>query len=280
MFASQLVYSLFSYLYIISETHFVTSSHMDPVSAIWIPIGMAWLVTLLKRSKFALFWILSFGVMWLLAGASHGRLFPPNTRMFMLLPWWCSFTAFGIIWLADWIKQKTGSPKFYKAFLVCLLILISATNLIQAYWLSSRRYTGTQSLEILFLRLSQKVDHDPAGEKPFYLFVTNDKWGIDGIRLIQNLYHSPQTTVQLGRMIMPGDALYTGQRIIIHSENTIVIPQPWMALKDLEALSQVMAEAGKTACNIQTAPKSPIVFIAYFPSKLAYLCPAGGNWED
>jgi hypothetical protein len=81
-------------------------------------------------------------------------------------------------------------------------------------------------------------------------------------------------------MIMPGDTLSTGQRIILYSENAIVIPQPWMALKDLEALAQVMADAGKTACSIQTAPKSPIVFIAYFPSKLVYLCPAGGNWEE
>jgi hypothetical protein len=192
MFSSQLVYSLFSYLYVINGSHFVVSSHVDPVSAVWIPIGLSWLAVQFKKNKFALFWMISFVIMLFLVGASHGRLFPPNTRMFMLLPWWLSFAAFGIDWLAEWIRRKTNSDLYYKVTLAAMAGLILVMNLVQVNWVFPRLHAGTSSLEVMFMRLAERGDDDPAKASPVYLFVTDESWGIDGLRILQDLYHSPQ----------------------------------------------------------------------------------------
>ncbi|MGA9398247.1 MAG: glycosyltransferase family 39 protein [Anaerolineaceae bacterium] len=280
MFGSELIYSLFSYVYIINESHFVTSSHIDPISAVWVPIGMAWIAVQLRRNKFALFWVLSFGLIWFLAGASHGRQYPPNTRMIMLLPFWCSFVAFGITWLAEWIESKTKHAQYSKAILAAIMIVIVAANLVQVKWVFPRRYAGSQSLEMVFVRLTQRVDNDPLNAKPIYLFVTDEAWGIDGLRLLQDLYHSPQSKSQLDQIVMTGATLDASQLVKLKADNTIIIPQPWMKSKLSEALTSILIKTGKVVCPIRVAVDKDVKFTAYFPPNLAYLCPFKGIWEE
>ena len=280
MFSSQLIYSLFSYLYVINESHFVSASHIDPISAIWVPVGLAWITVQIKRNKFALFWMISFGVMLFLVGASHGRLFPPNTRMFMLLPWWTSFTAFGITWMADWISQKTKNPFHYQLILSATLILILGANLMHVNWVYPRLSEGSSSLEVLFMRLAERVDGDPNNRSPIYVFVTDESWGIDGIRTLQDLYHSPQSNYQLERIIMTGDTLDRNQLVRLQAENTIVILQPWMDAEWMASMMQIVADTGKVTCQVRETVNSPVKFTAYFPPDLAYLCPYDGNWDN
>ncbi len=278
MFSSQLVYSLFSYLYVINESHFVSVSHVDPLSAMWVPVGLAWILVQVRRYKFALFWMISFGVMLFLAGASHGRLFPPNTRMFMLLPWWASFTAIGITWMADRISQKMKSPEIYRIFLAVLMVLILMMNLVHVNYVYPRLSEGSSSLEVLFLRLAERVDADPNNRSPVYLFVTDDSWGIDGIRTLQDLFHSPRSGTQLDRIVMSGNSLTPEQLLRLQAANTVVIPQPWMDDAWKAALVPIVTGAGKTACEVRETDKSKIKFTAYFPAALDYLCPVNGNW--
>jgi hypothetical protein len=280
MFSSQLLYSLFSYLYIINESHFVTVSHIDPISAIWVPVGLAWITVQIRRNKFALFWMISFGVMLFLVGASHGRLFPPNTRMFMLLPWWTSFTAFGITWMADRISQKTKNPFHFQAILAAMMIFILATNLVHVTRVYPRLSEGSSSLEVLFMRLAERNDHGPYARYPIYVFVTDESWGIDGIRTLQDLYHSPQSTMQLERIVMTGEPLTREQLLRLQAGNTIIIPQPWMNAEWLASMMQIMAATGKVTCQVRETVNSPVKFTAYFPASLSYLCPYDGNWSN
>jgi hypothetical protein len=280
MFSSQMIYSLFSYLFVINESHFVSVSHIDPISAMWVPIGLAWITVQIKRNKFALFWLISFVVMLFLVGASHGRQFPPNTRMFMLLPWWTSFTAFGITWLAERISQKSNKPGHIKVFLAAMMILILAANLAHVGWVYPRLSDGSSSLEVLFMRLAERGDRDPGDNRPVYLFVTDDGWGIDGIRTLQDLYHSPLSGAQLERIVMTAEPLNWYQKLRLQSDNTIIIPQPWMDAGWKASLIPFTAGAGKVTCEVKESPKSNVKFTAYFPSNLAYLCPVNGDWSE
>ena len=279
IFGSNLLYSLFSYLYIIHETSYVAVSHIDPISAIWVPIGMAWLTVQVRRNKFALFWILSFLIMWFLAGASHGRQFPPETRMLFLLPWWFSFAAFGITWMAEWIGRKTKSAFYEKAVPIALMVIIAATNLVQVYWLVPQRYAERTSMETLFLQLAQRGDHDPGNPKPNYLFVTDERWLIEQIQILQGVYRTPRSAAQLDRIVMTDVTPETDQLVRLQAADTIVIPQPWMFSYRLEALTTIMKETDKVVCTIRETPDTQIVFTAYFPPNLVYLCPFNGNWE-
>lgn len=280
MFSSQLIYSLFSYLYVINESHFVSVSHIDPISAIWVPVGLAWITVQIKRNKFALFWMISFGVMLFLVGASHGRLFPPNTRMFMLLPWWTSFTAFGITWMADRISQKMKNPFHFQLILSILMILILGMNLVHVNWVYPRLSEGSSSLEVLFMRLTERVDGDPNNRSPVYVFVTDESWGIDGIRTLQDVYDSPRSSTQLERIVMTGEPLTREQLLRLQAGNTIVIPQPWMNAEWKASLLPILADSGKVTCGVREVVKSNVKFTAYFPANLDYLCPSDGNWSN
>jgi hypothetical protein len=279
MIGSQLVYSFFSYLYVINESHFIVASHIDPISAIWVPIGLSWLVVQLRRRKFALFWMIGFVLMWFLAGASHGRLFPPNTRMFMLLPWWMSFTAFGIEWTMEWIAQKVKAPLVFKAFPVAIIILISGTNLLQANWVYPRLSAGTPSLEMLFLRLVERAERDPQARNSIYVFVTDESWGLDGIRLLQDLYFLPQSGYQLERIVMSRESLEWGELARLRAANTIIIVQPWMRPEWQAALTPILVEAGKQTCEIRDTADTAAIFTAYLPASQNSLCPINGDWS-
>jgi hypothetical protein len=280
IFGSNLLYSFFSYLYIVSETSFVTASHIDPISAVWVPIGMAWMAVQLRRHKFALFWMLSFLIMWFLAGVSHGRMFPPETRMLMLLPWWFSFAAFGITWMAEWVSRVAKSAFFERVIPIALMILIVPTNLVQDYWLVPRRYAGRVSYETVFLRFADREDHDPGKTRPYYLFVTDERWLIEWIQTLQGAYHTPQSETQLNRVVITGETPEPDQLVQILASDTIVIPQTSPEPVWREALTAVLLESGKVVCKVRRTPGTDIIFTAYLPPDLSYMCPYYGNWSN
>lgn len=280
MIGTNLVYSLFAYVYTIEESHFVSSSHIDPISAIWVPVGLGWLVAQTRRNKFAAFWMLGFVLMWVAAGASHGRQFPPNTRMFMLLPWWTFFAAIGINWLANWVRAKWKFRLPGSLFIGAVFLVILAANVAQVFWLFPQRSAGEPNLEVLFLRLTQHVDQKSTLEKPTYLFVTQEDWGIDGIRMLQGLYQSPESDDQLARLVMSTEKLDAEQTTSLNAANTIVIPQPWMNPEWQDALKPILLDAGKIPCEVRNTAKTDVRFTAYFPGELAYLCPVNGVWDD
>ncbi|MBN2257874.1 MAG: glycosyltransferase family 39 protein [Anaerolineaceae bacterium] len=279
-FAAEMIYSLFAYLYMIEESHFITVAHVDPFSAMWIPIGLGWLVAHLRKHKFALFWIISFVLMLFLAGASHGRMFPPNTRMIMLLPWWVSFASFGISWVVNWISHQSKSPRLHTGLMSAMMAIVVVSNLTQVHLVFPQRYAGGHSFETVFLRLSMRMDNDPGKHNPTYLFITDEHWGIDGMHLLQNLYHSPRSRSQLKRIIMTGNPLDQEQLNEIQAANTIVILQPWMNAEWQASFGPVMSEAGKNRCDVRETADTTVKFTAYFPVNLDYLCPVDGNWHD
>jgi len=234
----------------------------------------------LKRNKFIVFWLLSFVLMLFFAGASHGRVYPPNTRMFMLLPWWVTFAAFGITDIVEWLQGLFKGVNISNRFTGILLIGILAANLVQVNWVFPCRTAGLPNLEVLFLRLAHKIDNDPADPQPVYLFVTEENWGIDGIRLLQDLYQTPQSKKQLDRIYLTGDILTSDQIQLIQASHTVIIPQPWMKPEWQEGLKPVLSQAGKLPCEIKNTLETPVKFTAYFPAEWIGFCPAGGEWGE
>ena len=101
---SNLIYALYSFLYIPSESHFVVASYLDPITGVLALLGLGYILVFGWRNRSLLFILLSFITLLFLVGASHGYQFPPTTRMFMLLPFWSLLAAIGVEWLIVQIK--------------------------------------------------------------------------------------------------------------------------------------------------------------------------------
>ncbi len=276
-------YALFSYVYAPDETHYVVSSFIDPLSAALLPAGLAWTLLQVRRSRFALFWSLGFFYMLFAVGATHDRLTPSVTRMFMLLPWFCLYAAAGLAWLAAELRGPPARAAHWRASLAAglsalLILAMIALNLYMAYSLSRQRTIGVPSLEVLFLRLLQREEQLRPDARLTYFFITEENWGIDGLRVQRDVYNLPRSQEQLMRTVIDAPALPLESIGILASEDTLVILQPWMKEELRLPIETQVSILNKQRCDIRDAPETDIRFTLWLNEKWWYLCPRDGNW--
>ncbi len=276
-------YALFSYLYAPDETHYVVSSFIDPLSAALLPAGLAWTLLQLRRNRFAMFWNLGFLYMLFAVGATHDRLTPSITRMFMLLPWFCLYAAAGLGWLATELRGPPARADRWRASLAAglsalLILAMTALNLYMAYSLSRQRSIGVPSLEVLFLRLLQREEKIRPDARLTYFFITEENWGIDGIRVQREVYDLPRSQEQLGRAVIDTPALPLESVGVLAGEDTLVILQPWMKEELRLPIETQLTILGKQPCYIRDAPGTDIRFTLWLDENWWYLCPRDGDW--
>lgn len=273
------LYAAFSYLYAPEETHFVVSSYIDPLSAVFVPLGIAWGAQHLRRGRFAAFVLGSFLLMLFLVGATHDRQWPSATRMFLLLPWFALFAALGLEWLLQRLEAWRLTGKKLRLILLVVITAVIAANLTQAYSLVRQRTTGVPDLEVLFLRLLQRNEKLGYNSTLSYFFITQPDWGIDGIRELQNVYGLPASQAQLLRAVVQTPELPAWAVARIQAEDTLVIIQPWMAEPLKTEIVKSLAGYGKQPCAIRDAPHTDPRFTLWLSAPQVNLCPAEGVWQ-
>jgi hypothetical protein len=271
-FSSNLLYTFFSYVYIPEESHFVVSSYVDPLTTIFLPIGIALILRLAPKQRFAAFIVSAFVFESFLVGATHDRFFPPNTRMFLLLPWFFLFAAMGIVWTIKQVRRIASFRWRATSMIGIVLACILGLNLTQSLWLFPERTLGIPSLEVLFLRMLQHDQKEDPKRSKVYLFITKTDWGIDGIRTLQDVYGVPGSQSQLIRLAVAEPELPDWAVNRILEENTVVIIQPWMedALQDPIAAS--LSELGKQSCDVSNTPQVDPRFTFWYSPGFEKLC--------
>jgi hypothetical protein len=271
-FSSNLLYTFFSYAYIPEESHFIVASYVDPLTTVFLPIGIVLLLKLAPKQRFAVFIAIALIVESFLVGASHDRFFPPNTRMFLMLPWFFLFAAMGIVWT---IKQvmRIASFRWRETSLMGIVLAgILGLNLTQSLWLFPERTLGIPNLEILFLRMLQHDQKEDPKRSKVYLFITKTDWGIDGIRTLQEAYSVPDSQAQLLRLAVSEPELPDWAVNRILEENTVVIIQPWMEDTLQEPIAASLSELGKVSCDVSNTPQVEPRFTFWYSPGYEKLC--------
>lgn len=278
-----MLYSLFSFVYAPAETHFVVGSYLDPLSAALLPAGLALSLRRLRRSRFAVFWLLGFIYMLFAVGATHDRATPSATRMFMILPWFCLFAALGLVWLASALGGAAKAAAWRKTVSAVLAGVMLAgmvsLNVYMAYDLSRQRTLGIPSLEVLFLRLLQREQKISSDFTLTYTFITDPNWGIDGIRVQRDVYDLPRSQSQLERVVAETPVLPPESLDKLANEDTLIIVQPWMSAELKTPVEQQLVEFGKLRCDVRDTPKNTVRFTMWVNEKWSVLCPWDGNWD-
>lgn len=265
---SNFLYSLLSYVYTPEESHFVVASYVDPLTAVFIPIGLVLLIRQFKASRFSRFLLIAFLVELLLVGVTHDRRTPTATRMFLLLPWWTTQASLGLLWILD----QTGRLRTKRWPLLLALAAIVGLNIYQAVGLFRQRTEGRASLEVLFLRMLQRdAREDPANEER-YLFLTEPNWGIDGIRLLRDVYGMPASQDLLERAVVETPLLDTDVASRIREDNTVVIIQPWMEEALRLGVEDSLRELGKEPCPVSDTLTTRVVFQLWLSRPYDSLC--------
>jgi 4-amino-4-deoxy-L-arabinose transferase-like glycosyltransferase len=296
-----LIYSFYSYIYIVNESHYVAVSYVDPLTAILIPIGMAWVVQQFNHNKFARFVFLSFAVFLFEVGASSGRFYPSTTRMFMILPWFMFFGALGAEWIwikrtklasllqikvtpLPFIRENKKTPEFSlfklnknwagKLFLFFVMIL----NIFMAYALFPSRSAGSASIEKLFLRQVERDQAFKYHDQITYLFVTDESWRIDGFQIYPKMFHLPASVIQLQRTVINGAGIDQRYKELAESDLTVIILQPSLDIEIQNNLANYFYSLNKDVCRVRETPDSDVRYLAFISPEYSELCPLGGQW--
>jgi len=276
-FTKNMLYAFLSFLYIPQEGHFVVASYMDPLSGAFVLLGLAYLLTKGLKDRFVQFFLVGYVAMLFLVGASHGSNFPPNTRMFLLLPWLALLAAAGIEWLVKQVKDRTTSRVWMGGILSIILLGVLALNLYQAYSLSKQRSIGLQSAAMLFVRVLERIQAQKSTiQNPLTIwFLTVPPWGIDGYRLFLSTYDIPESTVRLEKIDVDGPRLPEGVAEKVQAQDSMVIIYPDIEPDLKEALGNTLAGLGKNPCQVKTV-SDVTRFVLWYSQPMEWVCEQGG----
>lgn len=252
-FVSTLVYSLLSYLYIFNESHFITSSYVDPLTGAFFLIGLPVLVFQAKRQRFPLFILFTYFFFVFVVGTTHDRDFPPNTRMFLLIPIYALIAAWGISWAWEQIKSITTlSQRFSTIFISLFFILVFSLNLYQAYPLSHYRFANQSGFESLFLRVARQVSSIEKRSTKTFAVIVDEEWGVDGLLMLQKGYPElAYVKIEQIRIKMP--PVPEEYAMMLRDRNTFVFFFAGMDQSWYKPLDEQMRKYSKEPCEITTS---------------------------
>jgi hypothetical protein len=265
-------------LYIVEESHFVVVGYMDFMSAMMLWIGLGVVIKWVRRDRFLVFILLCYLFLLFFVGATHDRNFPPATRMFLLLPWFCLLAAIGLEWLVGQIRSS-GLISERRSLLLLFLVVcvILCLNLVQANPLSWKRSSPRQGLETMFLRMIQSTKNfEPQVIQPrTFMFITDTHWGIDGLFLMAKVYDFPAWRVRLERMVIDGPALPQASTEKIADRYTLVIFQVSLDPDWRAAVEEELVSLGKKTCPIREYINKDARFMLWYTPGLEAFCISG-----
>lgn len=251
---TNLLYSLYAPLYTPHESHFVIVGYLDPLTAALSLVGLALALAAMWRSRFLAFLLLSYAALLFLVGASHDREFPSTTRMFLLLPWLCTFAAMALAWLGAALR-RAGLPRGAVAGLGgATAVALVALNLYVAYPLAHQRMAGQyQLLETLLLRTALRAEAAPALRGAHFVIVNDPQsLHVPSLRELLALYGSaaPQEIVE--HVISPTPA-QTAHVPLLTDPRALVILSPRLDDAYLALLTRYLREHGRAPCPIRNS---------------------------
>lgn len=272
--AKNLLLSFLSFLYIPNETHFVVVGYLDLLSAVMVILGLGIALKSAVHNRFMALMLACFGILLFLVGASHDRPFPPTTRMFLMLPMFFLFAAFGFNWLVERLDSLGFMTKSPNALIGMLLVAILTMNLYQAYRLSPQRSLGQQTVEVLFLRVAENLNGmERNSEFPKKIvFLTDSGWGIEGFILLQRVYGFASARLQVDRQALTAPELPSQAVEALSQRNTLVIIQPNLPPDWQANLSGTLATMGKIPCDVKENSGQDTRFVLWHSPDLSQVC--------
>lgn len=254
----------FSFLFNPEEGHFVASSFVDPISGVFVSIGLLYSLRNAFHKRFFGFWMASFLMIVFLAGATSSRSNPPNTRMFMVLPWFALFASLGLFWLVELIRKIGVSEKTIKIYLTVILITIVGINVFQANYLAPIRMPGLQSLQTLFLKVVQQSQKEFPGEPRTFLFITDSEWS--SVPIHEFSFYYP-IEAKFAEITIDDSALLVESFVTVADKGTYLIIKPWMEENLKAKVEHQIMSLGKVPCDINTTNGYPRFQLWHIPEE-------------
>ncbi|GEM_PF-4894181 len=135
LFTQQIIpnflYSLTSHLYFARSTHYVAFAHLDPLSSVLMMMGIATVIMLALRRRFALWLLAAFVIIAFVTGGVGRYNYPSNTRLYLLVPFYAIFATVGLAML--WAHFDRPARLFKSLRAVLMFIILSGIIALNWY---------------------------------------------------------------------------------------------------------------------------------------------------
>lgn len=269
-FTYNIFYSLLSFLYG-TEGHYVVSSFIDPITAVFIIVGYLVLLYQMRRQRFAIFVALGFVFFLFSVGASHDRAVPSTTRMFLMVPWFALFGMWGILWFDENIKKADLFAHSKTVLVPILLIAIAGANLYQAYKISPMRYAATQSAATLYLAITENIQKIQPDRQKNIAFIAQDTWGFETFLYFQDVYPYLEW-FHLFPIVIAEPVLPENMMGLFSDPETIVMVAPYLEPEWQNALDAPLMALGKARCDLWIPDMRRLMVVYYSPELPAQIC--------
>jgi 4-amino-4-deoxy-L-arabinose transferase-like glycosyltransferase len=271
-FSSNALYALFSFLYVQQDTHFVSISYVDPLTGFLILLGISYALLFIRKSRFIVFSLLSFLIILLLAGVSHGYLVPPTTRMFLLLPWWVLFAVLGLEYLLGRIRSYfTASSHLPVLFLVGILTITVILNVYQAFVISYGSFSDNQNIGSYFIKTAEESEKYQPGIIKNYIVLMDNSKDVGEFILFKTVYPEYFHSSTIQEVVMESPILSEDILTRLTSPNTIIFLYHISNPDWIEIIESEIKERGKNSCYY-TYRNKEILFFLYSSSEFINAC--------
>jgi hypothetical protein len=270
---SNLLYIPFVYLFIPGEANFIVSSLVDPLLAVFLPLGFLLALLSLRRNRFVLFLTVSFLFELFIISFTNPYDAPPLTRMFLFVPFYFVFVAFGLEWLAKIISSITKRPgKVYWLIISCVFVVGGCLNMIQSNLIYQQRVENFP-VEPTVLRMFQHDAIDNPAESKVYLFMMDKDTSLFWYQTLQDVYGVPESKAQLLRLVVDSPQLPADWLNRIKDEENLVVILPQSLPESLRvALQPILVQTGKLGCDVTDLPGKSFRFQVWYSPKYQNLC--------
>jgi len=193
--------ALFSFLISRKNTHFVYGAHLDPLTGSLAVAGLFGLFMGWRKVKAPWVVLLGYGACILALGGLAQYDYPPNTRLFALVPLYALMAAVGCDGLARTLARVVGWPKL--AVLLSALCVGAAFG-VNAYIVYDRLPAGRAiTQESVLVRMLQEMESGQAPLRPVYVVrAEGDQY--DLVRYLMSAFGLERVSV---RVLAPQEAV-------------------------------------------------------------------------
>jgi 4-amino-4-deoxy-L-arabinose transferase-like glycosyltransferase len=271
-FSSNAFNAYFSFLYVQQDTHYVSISYVDPLTGFLILLGISYALTFIRNSRFIVFSFISFFVVLLLAGISHGYLVPPTTRMFLLLPWWVLFAVLGLQYLLGRIRNfLPASSHLPVLFLLGIITITVILNIYQAFNISYRSFSDNQNIGSYFIKTAKETENNQPGIIKNYIVLMDNSKDAGDFILFKTVYPEYFHSSTIQEVVLESPILSEDMLAKLTSPNTIVFLYQISNPDWVEIIESELKERGRNSCYY-TYRNKEILFFLYSSSEFVNAC--------
>jgi hypothetical protein len=271
-YAYRTITSWFSYLYSPNESHFVSVSFVDGITAALIAIGFFAVLYRLRRSRFAVFFLAG----WILLTAAAGILGSPEqpsaTRMFVVLPWWCAAAAFGLWWIREQIQSLGALGRKNAGFWAGgILAAAAAVNLVHASVISRTRWLDRQSYEASVERVAEEMQGGDRFAQREFVFITSADYSIAPFLLFREVYPQYWADLELQKVGVSGPVLPLSLLAVEKNPGSVIFVMPALPKEWRDGIRTSLLAAGYRQCAVYS-PTGKQQTEIYVARDMAWVC--------